>query len=176
MVELFSSLGNEYCSSVWEAACSGTYRGLGAQCGCVWWWCTVAPSQCKTQKHAGARKSRCVTCAGAASKPVLTDPLSVRESFVVAKYVDRAFVVRPPTVKGPADLQQWLWEAVLSGNVRSAYHALACGADICQPSSSRLALQLLGDAAERAGGSSNDALLGAGHASVLHAACKVRGV
>ncbi|KAI7840581.1 hypothetical protein COHA_005734 [Chlorella ohadii] len=117
----------------------------------------------------------CRADAASSSRPGPRSPLTDKERWIAAKYVDKRFLARPPdAAASPQALQEWLWEAAQRGDVRGAYHAIACGADVNYSYSGQAAAQLVWEANMLAGGAAEQPLSPSnlGHTTVLHAACR----
>lgn len=87
--------------------------------------------------------------------------------------MDKRLLARPPGAVGEERLQEWLWDAVQRGDVKSAYHAIACGADVNHSYHAQPAARLVWECNMQAGGDADQPLspTNLGHTGVLHAAC-----
>ncbi|PSC71679.1 ADP-ribosylation factor GTPase-activating AGD1 [Micractinium conductrix] len=177
---LFRQLGNTYANAVWEGQAAGT----GASAGGAASRSTVNPwsadsddSEAEEELSAAARRLASAE-AGPSSVPQRPGPgapLADKERWIVAKYGGKAFLARPAGADGQHLLQEWLWDAVQRGDIRTAYRAIACGADVNHAYTSQPAAQLVWEANMQAGGGADQPLspTNLGHTNVLHAACRL---
>eukprot|EP00887_Chlorella_sp_A99_P007156 scaffold2.g7156.t1 len=172
IVQLFQLLGNDFANSVWEARLQTPAPGLGA---------AAAVGQQGAARHTslqgGGPGSSAAAGSGPPRKPGPSAGDAQRAEFIVAKYVDRAFVAAPapgPAAAAAQQLADWLWEAVQRGDVRGAFRALAAGANVNTRYSSQPAAQLVWESNLRAGGADDQPVSPSnlGGVTALHAACR----
>ncbi|KAK1270431.1 ADP-ribosylation factor GTPase-activating protein AGD3 [Acorus gramineus] len=111
VINLFQSLGNTFANSIWEELLHSTSLRKVED---------VSASVCKLD-----RKQPILL-----SKPSHTEPISIKEKFIQAKYAEKAFVRRPK-----ADLllfvAQRMWASVRNNDKKSVYHHIvASDADV----------------------------------------------
>jgi hypothetical protein len=91
----------------------------------------------------------------------------VKERYVVAKYVERAFISKP--TRGVNELTALLWDVVILPDVAAAYRALSLGASPSEPIETANALGLVEETRALAVGRSSQAWC-SGPITALHAA------
>ncbi|KAL4279954.1 hypothetical protein GQ457_03G011120 [Hibiscus cannabinus] len=96
VVELFRSLGNSYCNSVWE--------GLLLQ-------------------NESVDESNAISTS--ITKPCPKDPICDKEKYINAKYVRKLLIIRDPEQHGVPQNQVNIWHAVKADNLREVYHLIA---------------------------------------------------
>ncbi|KAK9027978.1 hypothetical protein V6N11_067794 [Hibiscus sabdariffa] len=96
VVELFRTLGNSYCNSIWE--------GLLLQ------------NESVDESNA---ISKSIT------KPCPKDPICDKEKYINAKYVSKLLIIRDPEQHGVPQNQVNIWHAVKADNLREVYHLIA---------------------------------------------------
>ncbi|XP_048637827.1 ADP-ribosylation factor GTPase-activating protein AGD1-like isoform X1 [Brassica napus] len=102
VLTLFQSLGNVYVNSVWEELLNSESRSSG-----------TPMSDRPTRKFL-------------ARKPGLSDPISVKELFIHAKYSERIFVRKETdSLHFPAVFQE-IWENVRANDKKSVYKHIVC--------------------------------------------------
>ncbi|CAF2087375.1 unnamed protein product [Brassica rapa] len=102
VLTLFQSLGNVYVNSVWEELLNSESRSSG-----------TPMSDRPTRKFL-------------ARKPGLSDPISVKELFIHAKYSERIFVRKETdSLHSPAVFQE-IWENVRANDKKSVYKHIVC--------------------------------------------------
>ncbi|XP_010523475.1 PREDICTED: ADP-ribosylation factor GTPase-activating protein AGD1-like [Tarenaya hassleriana] len=107
VLTLFQSLGNIYVNSVWEellyskGKSSADDKSLGA------------PKPDQPRKFL-------------ARKPVLNDPISVKELFIHAKYSERIFVSKVTESHHFQTVFQKIWESVRANDKKSVYRHIVC--------------------------------------------------
>ncbi|KAK8659400.1 hypothetical protein V6N13_029602 [Hibiscus sabdariffa] len=94
-VELFRSLGNAYCNSVWEGSLQ---------------------NESVDESNALGTSIK---------KPCSEDPLSHREKYVNAKYVEKLLIVRDAMQHGGLPHSANIWQAVKTDNLREVYRLIA---------------------------------------------------
>ncbi|KAE8724573.1 ADP-ribosylation factor GTPase-activating protein AGD2 [Hibiscus syriacus] len=95
IVELFRSLGNVYCNSVWEGSLLNE------------------------------RVDESNALGTSITKPCSKDPLSHREKYVYAKYVEKLLIVRDAMQHGDLSNSANIWQAVESDKLREVYRLIA---------------------------------------------------
>ncbi|PRW20973.1 ADP-ribosylation factor GTPase-activating AGD3-like [Chlorella sorokiniana] len=175
VVALFQQLGNQFGAEVWEGglATGGSGGGSGAAQVNPW----SADSDDSEDEHTfdAAARRRSSAEGASSSRPGPRAPLTDKERWIAAKYVEKRFLARPPgAAASPQALQEWLWEAVQRGDVQGAYQAIACGADVNYSYSGQAAAQLVWEANMLAGGQAEQPLspTNLGHTTALHAVCR----
>ncbi|TYI51473.1 hypothetical protein E1A91_D12G178500v1 [Gossypium mustelinum] len=96
IVELFRSLGNAYCNSVWEGS---------------------------LQKNERVDESN--AHGTSITKPCAKDPISHREKYINAKYVEKLLIVRDAVQPGVFPNSANIWQAVKADNLREVYRLIA---------------------------------------------------
>ncbi|GMJ13393.1 VAN3-like protein2, ARF-GAP domain 2 [Hibiscus trionum] len=96
VVELFRTLGNSYCNSIWE--------GLLLQ-------------------NESADESNAISTS--ITKPCPKDPICDKEKYINAKYVSKLFIIRDPEQHGVSQNHVNIWHAVKADNLREVYHLIA---------------------------------------------------
>ncbi|TYJ05497.1 hypothetical protein E1A91_A12G168100v1 [Gossypium mustelinum] len=96
IVELFRSLGNAYCNSVWEGS---------------------------LQKNERVDESN--AHGTSITKPCAKDPISHREKYINAKYVEKLLIVRDAVQSGVLPNSANIWQAVKADNLREVYRLIA---------------------------------------------------
>ncbi|KAM7277272.1 hypothetical protein ACFE04_019138 [Oxalis oulophora] len=109
VLALFQSLGNVYANSVWEELLHAgmTLASEGTAMGCN-------SSQLDTQKSIHMRK------------PNPDDPISVKEKFINAKYVEKAFVRTRKENLPVLPVAGQVWESVRSNDKKAVYRHIVC--------------------------------------------------
>lgn len=103
--------GNEFANSIWEADLQVAPRG--------------GSDSAETQ-HLEGQTGRSEQSVAGTSKPGPEDRLTVKERFILAKYQDRRYVLKPAQVDGA----NRLWNAVKDGDIQTAAGLLiSLGAD-----------------------------------------------
>eukprot|EP00899_Mesostigma_viride_P011742 jgi/Mesvir1/20569/Mv14813-RA.2 len=64
------------------------------------------------------------------AKPNRNDPMSVKEQYIRAKYVDRRFVINEEITRNPEGAAQQLWDAVASARIKDAMRLLVHGVGV----------------------------------------------
>ncbi|XP_039051820.1 ADP-ribosylation factor GTPase-activating protein AGD4-like isoform X2 [Hibiscus syriacus] len=95
-VDLFRSLGNAYCNSVWEGSLFQNER--------------VDESN---------------ALGTSITKPCAKDPISHREKYINAKYVEKLLIVRDAMQPGDLPNSANIWQAVETNNLREVYRLIA---------------------------------------------------
>lgn len=175
VVALFQHLGNQFGAEVWEGGlAAGGSSSAGAPAQVNPW---SADSDDNEDEHVfdAAARRRSSAEGASSSRPGPRAPLTDKERWIAAKYAEKRFLARPAGAAASQQaLQEWLWEAAQRGDVRGAYHAIACGADVNYSYSGQAAAQLVWEANTLAGGQAEQPLspTNLGHTTVLHAACR----
>ncbi|CAN6983644.1 unnamed protein product, partial [Brassica oleracea var. botrytis] len=102
VLTLFQSLGNVYVNSVWEELLNSESRSSG-----------TPMSDRPTRKFL-------------ARKPGLSDPISVKELFIHAKYSERIFVRKETDSQHFPAVFQEIWENVRANDKKSVYKHIVC--------------------------------------------------
>eukprot|EP00262_Sarcandra_glabra_P012331 TRINITY_DN3151_c0_g1_i1.p1 TRINITY_DN3151_c0_g1~~TRINITY_DN3151_c0_g1_i1.p1 ORF type:complete len:466 (+),score=66.46 TRINITY_DN3151_c0_g1_i1:176-1399(+) len=111
VIDLFQSLGNTYANSIWEELLHSA-NILRAN--------DVPTSFCKLEKEHQVF----------ISKPNYMDPISVKEKFIQAKYVEKLFV-RKPKVDQHLSVPQQMWDGIRNNDKKALYrHIVAFDADV----------------------------------------------
>ncbi|KAL4436335.1 hypothetical protein ABPG77_009897 [Micractinium sp. CCAP 211/92] len=171
---LFQELGNEFANSVWEGSgASSGGSGAGARASLNPWSADSDDSEDEQTLGVAARRRSSVD-AGPSARPGPKTPLGEKEKWISSKYEEKRCLARPAGAGSAQQLQDWLWDAVVRGDVKAAYHAIACGAEVNHSYSSQPAAQLVWEANMQCGGGADQPLspTNLGHISVLHAACR----
>ncbi|GAB2242849.1 hypothetical protein Droror1_Dr00019624 [Drosera rotundifolia] len=95
ILDLFRTLGNQYCNSVWEELISGQIERKGDSNDSVLSF----------------------------MKPSSNDSFNLKEKYIQLKYAEKALVSRKPT-SGPHSASKALWEAVKTSNLKEAYRLI----------------------------------------------------
>ncbi|CAL9754446.1 unnamed protein product [Musa acuminata subsp. burmannicoides] len=110
VINLFQSLGNTVANTIWEESFPSTSNG---KCENVSSFCIVD----KTQGY------YCI------NKPKHSDPITVKEKFIQAKYVEKLFVHK--TAADQLSVAQNMWESVRANDMKAVYHHIvASNADV----------------------------------------------
>ncbi|WOL16166.1 hypothetical protein Cni_G24948 [Canna indica] len=110
VINLFQSLGNTYANSIWEQLLLTTTNGN----------CEEDSSLSIVDKNG---EHLCVC------KPKHTDPISVKEKFIHAKYAEKYFICRQLVDK--LSVAQQMWQSVNVNNKKAAYyHIVTSNVDI----------------------------------------------
>ncbi|CAL9037051.1 unnamed protein product [Musa banksii] len=102
VINLFQSLGNTFANSIWEELLSSISNGKCDD--------TSSILLDKNQEH------MCI------SKPKHSDPISVKEKFIHAKYAEKDFVCRREVDQ--LSVAQHMWESVSANDKKSVYHLI----------------------------------------------------
>ncbi|XP_022972057.1 ADP-ribosylation factor GTPase-activating protein AGD3-like isoform X1 [Cucurbita maxima] len=112
VISLFQSLGNTFANSVWEEMLQSR---SSFQVDLV---TTGLYRFDKQQMHS-------------ISKPSHSDPISVKEKFIHAKYAEKAFVRKPKENQYPHLVAQQIWDGVRSNDKKAVYrHIINSEADV----------------------------------------------
>ncbi|KAK8529137.1 hypothetical protein V6N12_059927 [Hibiscus sabdariffa] len=95
VVELFRTLGNSYCNSIWEGSLL----------------------QNKVDEENAISTS--------ITKPCPKDPISDKEKYINAKYVRKLLIIRDPEQQGASPNYINIWQAVKADNLREVYRLIA---------------------------------------------------
>ncbi|XWS64069.1 hypothetical protein CRYUN_Cryun06bG0155500 [Craigia yunnanensis] len=96
IVELFSTLGNAYCNSVWEGS---------------------------LLKNERVDESNAISTS--ITKPCAKDATSNKEKYIHAKYVDKLLIIRDAMQPGVPLNSTDIWQAVKTDNLREVYRLIA---------------------------------------------------
>lgn len=110
VINLFQSLGNTFANSIWEELLPSTSNGQ----------CTDSSSFCiLDRKQVYTRK------------PKHSDPISVKEKFIQAKYAEKAFVHNSKSDPSCLLMAQQIWDSVRTNNKKAVYqHIVTSNADV----------------------------------------------
>ncbi|XP_009148425.1 ADP-ribosylation factor GTPase-activating protein AGD4 [Brassica rapa] len=102
ILDLFRNLGNLYCNSLWE--------GL---------------------LHLDDDSENESTLSRASiSKPSPDDSFTVKEKYILAKYLEKALVIKDESKGNPSSAACRIWEAVQSRNIREIYRLIVTSGDV----------------------------------------------
>ncbi|KAG2326881.1 hypothetical protein Bca52824_009609 [Brassica carinata] len=107
VLTLFQSLGNVYVNSVWEELLNSESRSSSASRS------SGTPMSDRPRKLL-------------ARKPGLSDPISVKELFIHAKYSERIFVRKATDSEHFPAVFQEIWENVRANDKKSVYKHIVC--------------------------------------------------
>ncbi|URE15856.1 ADP-ribosylation factor GTPase-activating protein [Musa troglodytarum] len=109
VISLFRSLGNTFANSIWEESFLMTSNGKSGDVSSL---CTLD----RNQEH-------CYI-----SKPKHSDPITVKEKFIQAKYAEKLFVHKTADQLSKA---QQMWDSVCANDTKAVYHHIvALDADV----------------------------------------------
>ncbi|WOK96651.1 ADP-ribosylation factor GTPase-activating protein AGD3-like isoform X1 [Canna indica] len=110
VINLFQSLGNTFANSIWEESFQSTSNESFDDASS---FCMVE----KSQDH---------SCFG---KPKHSDPITVKEKFIQAKYAEKLFVHK--TALDHLSVAQQMWDSVRGNDKKTVYHQIvASDADV----------------------------------------------
>ncbi|KAG6495451.1 hypothetical protein ZIOFF_043275 [Zingiber officinale] len=101
VINLFQSLGNTFANSIWEKSLPLTSNGNLED---VSSFCVLN----KNQEHSSM------------NKPKHSDPITVKEKFIQAKYADKLFVQK--TAGDQISVAQQMWDSVCANDKKAVYH------------------------------------------------------
>ncbi|KAJ0969263.1 hypothetical protein J5N97_022140 [Dioscorea zingiberensis] len=104
VINLFESLGNAFANSIWEELLHMISNGNSGETSSI----------CRPE----SRQQQMFV-----NKPKHSDPISIKEKFIQAKYADKAFVRRPP--KADQDhllVAKQMWDGVHANDKKAVYH------------------------------------------------------
>ncbi|VVA90896.1 unnamed protein product [Arabis nemorensis] len=101
ILDLFRNLGNLYCNSLWE--------GL-----------LHLDNDCEDE----STSSR-----ASVSKPCPEDSFTVKEKYILGKYLEKALVIKDESKANPSAASR-IWEAVQSRNIREIYRLIVTSGDV----------------------------------------------
>ncbi|XP_039071282.1 ADP-ribosylation factor GTPase-activating protein AGD2-like isoform X2 [Hibiscus syriacus] len=96
VVELFRTLGNSYCNSIWEGS---------------------------LLQNKSVDESNPISTS--ITKPCPKDPISDKEKYINAKYVSKLLIIRDPEQYGVSTNHINIWQAVKADNLREVYRLIA---------------------------------------------------
>ncbi|KAI3430848.1 hypothetical protein D9Q98_009258 [Chlorella vulgaris] len=183
VVGLFQHLGNDFAKRVWEGGAAAEGAGTTTPGGSKLnpWSADSDSDDDATSFQSAAQHQRFAppgpgphsSSSSPMRPPGVGASLTDREQWITAKYVEKRLLARPPGEFGEEALQGWLWDSVQRGDVKAAYHAIACGADVNHSYHTQPAARAVWECNLQAGGDADQPLSPSnlGHAGVLHAAC-----
>uniref|UniRef100_A0A6V7QZE0 ADP-ribosylation factor GTPase-activating protein AGD3-like n=1 Tax=Ananas comosus var. bracteatus TaxID=296719 RepID=A0A6V7QZE0_ANACO len=112
VINLFQSLGNTFANSIWEDLLPASIDKI----------CDETPRACKLENKQQNRKI---------SKPKHSDPITVKEKFIQAKYAEKDFVCKEKPNQNNFSIAQQMWESVCANDKKSVYKLIvASDADV----------------------------------------------
>ncbi|KAK8526134.1 hypothetical protein V6N12_020615 [Hibiscus sabdariffa] len=96
VVELFRTLGNSYCNSIWEGS--------------------LLQNEKVDEENA---------ISTSITKPCPKDPISDKEKYINAKYVRKLLIIKDPEQQGASPNYINIWQAVKADNLREVYRLIA---------------------------------------------------
>ncbi|XP_022980787.1 ADP-ribosylation factor GTPase-activating protein AGD3-like [Cucurbita maxima] len=105
VISLFQSLGNTFANSVWEEMLQSR---------------SAVPVDPVTTGLYKSDKQHMLSI----SKPNHSDPISVKEKFIHAKYAEKAFVRKPKENQYPHLVMQQIWDSVHSNDKKAVYRLI----------------------------------------------------
>ncbi|PIA32763.1 hypothetical protein AQUCO_04300004v1 [Aquilegia coerulea] len=104
VITLFQSLGNTYANSIWEELLNSRNTSLPDDST------TRSPLSDSHQLHP-------------ISKPSYSDPISIKEKFIHAKYAEKLFVCKPKA-QHLLSLANHMWDSVRTNDVKAVYRCI----------------------------------------------------
>ncbi|KAK9108605.1 hypothetical protein Syun_024616 [Stephania yunnanensis] len=111
VISLFQSVGNAFANSIWEEL-------LHTKSGSADDAITRIPKSDKHQLHPVV-------------KPAPSDPISLKEKFIHAKYAEKLFVRKPKAEQGLSSVAHQLWDCVRTNDKKAMYrHIVSSDTDL----------------------------------------------
>ncbi|KAH7664017.1 Arf-GAP with coiled-coil ANK repeat and PH domain-containing protein [Dioscorea alata] len=103
VISLFESLGNAFANSIWEELLHMKSNGNSGE----------TPSFCKFE----SRQQQMFV-----NKPKHSDPISIKEKFIQAKYAEKAFTLKPKPDQDHLSVAKQAWQSVHANDKKAVYH------------------------------------------------------